>query len=110
MIYGYRALRRQLQQFIGSLGIPWDDVNYNPDRDEEGRVLRDDECLEVSFRMPSGRLVEMAIFAPSTDRDHKPDGKNVLPLGKVAARIDGQKVAGPIDQETWANIKKVINE
>lgn len=110
MLHGYVTLRRHARMFLDSIGVSWNDVNYQPARDEDGNPVRDDECLEFSFRMPDATLVELAIFAPSLDRDHKPDGKNVLPLGKVAVRCGGRKYAGPIDQQTWDHIRRVIYE
>lgn len=110
MIHGYKTLRRQLRQFVDSVGVAWSDVHYSPEVDENGQYILDDERCEISFRTPKGVYVEMAIFAPSNDRDHKPDGKNVLPLGKVAARCGGRKLSGPIDQETWCSIRTMINE
>lgn len=110
MLHGYMTLRRHVRAFLDSIGVNWNDINYQPERDEDGGVVRDDQRLEVSFRMPDGKLVELVVFAPSLDRDHKPDGKNVLPLGKVAARINGCIIQGPIDMLTWARIKRVINE
>jgi hypothetical protein len=109
MIHGYMALRRQLRQFVYAVGLTWDEVIFSPERDDEGNVIGDDARAEIAFRARNGKFVELAIFAPSTDRDHRPDGKNVLPLGKVAARVEGRVISGPIDQITWKNIRDAIN-
>lgn len=109
MIRGYIALRRQLRDFVDSCNVPWSDVTERYDRDEAGRILRDDDRAEIAFRH-KGRLIELAIFAPSKDKDHRPDGKNILPLGKIAARIDGGIVTGVIDSATWNSIKRAIYE
>lgn len=109
MIRGYIALRRQLRHFAEVCGVPWRDVTEHHERDDEGHILRDDDRAEMAFRC-NGRFIEVAIFAPSKDRDHRPDGVNVLPLGKLSARIDGHVIKGPLDKATWDNIRQAIHE
>jgi len=109
MIHGYVTLRRQLRQFVNTIGMTWDEITFSPDRDDEGRIIGDDQRSEIAFRARNGKFVELVIFAPSTDKDHRPDGKNVLPLGKVAARVEGRVISGPIDQITWESIRQAIH-
>jgi hypothetical protein len=102
------ALNRQLRHFVESSGLQWKDVTLRHERDDEGRIIRDDDRLEIAFRS-NGKFVEVAAFAPSIDRDHRPDGKNILPLGKLSARIDGHIINGPLDPATWKQIEQVIH-
>ena len=108
MIRGHIALIRQLRHFVEDSGFPWRDVTLRHDKDEEGYILRDDDKAEISFHS-NGKFVEVAIFTPSTDGEHRPDGKNILPLGKLSARIDGKVTSGPIDQATWDKIRQAIH-
>lgn len=109
VIRGYIALRRQLRAFAELCNISWSDVIERHERDDDGRIFRNDDRAEIAFRC-NRKSIELAIFAPSTDKDHRPDGKNVLPLGKIAARIDGEVIGGPLDQKTWDDIKREIHK
>lgn len=108
LIRGYIALRRQLRSFAESCNVAWRDVTERHERDEEGYIIRDDDRAEMAFYC-NGKQVEVAIFAPSKDKDHRPDGVNVLPLGKLSACIDGQIIKGPLDQATFESIKRAIH-
>jgi hypothetical protein len=108
VIRGHIALIRQLRHFVEDSGLSWKNVTIRHERDEEGYILRDDDKAEISFPI-DGKLIEVAIFCPSTDGEHRPDGKNILPLGKLSARINGHVTSGPIDQTTWDKIRDVIH-
>jgi hypothetical protein len=108
VIRGHIALIRQLRSFVEAAGLPWNKVSIRHELDDEGYILRDDDKAEIALRT-NGKFVEIAIFTPSSDETHRPDGKNILPLGKLSARIDGKVTSGPIDQATWDKIKQAIH-
>ena len=108
MIRGHIALVRQLRNFVEGCGLSWKEVTLRHERDEEGYILRDDDRQEIAFKS-NGKFIEVAIFAPSLDETHRPDGINILPLGKLSARIDGHVIKGPLDQATWDIIRQAIH-
>jgi hypothetical protein len=105
MIRGHVALIRLLRGYMEGSNLPWSGVEFNYERDEDGREIYDDHRAEIAFPC-AGKRVEVVIIAPSDDRDAAGE---CLPLGKLAGRIDGgQVIKGPIDQSTWDQIVKMI--
>lgn len=106
MIRGHVALIRQLRCFMETSGLPWTAVKFITDHDEDGRPFFDDDRAEISFRH-HGKDVGIYVVAPSSDRI---EGKENLPLGKLAGRVEDRVVKGPLDQATWDSIIKLIND
>jgi len=104
MIRGHTALVRQLRAFMEASNLPWGDVHFAYDRDDDGRLILDDQRLEVSFTY-DGQRCDVVIFAPSQNAI---DGVEPLPLGRLAARCNHRMVRGPIDQTTWDHIVSLI--
>lgn len=106
MIHGHIALVRQLRSFMETSCLPWGQVRFHYDHDDEERPIYDDRRAEMSFGH-NGKDIEVVIQAPS---DEKHEGTECLPLGKLAARVGGNTVIkGPIDQVTWDQIVAAIN-
>lgn len=104
MIRGHIALVRQLRAFMETSCLPWGQVKFRYDEDDDGRPIYDPRRAEMSFHH-NGKSVDVVIVAPSDDRSEI----DPLPLGKLAARIDGLVIKGPIDQVTWDRIVTAIN-
>jgi hypothetical protein len=106
MIHGHIALVRQLRAFMETSVLPWGNVRFRYDHDDEERPIYDDHRAEMSFRH-NGKDIDVVIFAPS---DQKTEGAESLPLGRLAARVDGEVIKGPIDQTVWDQIAAEINK
>lgn len=106
MIRGHVALIRLLRSFVETSGIPWSDVTLQLEHDEDGRIVTDDTCAQISFSY-HGHDVDVVIHAPSPD---KIDGVELMALGKLAARCEGKVIKGPIDPSTWNTILQTISK
>lgn len=106
MIRGHIALIRLLRAYMEGSLLPWGEVTFKNDHDDDGRVLYDAHRAEIAFTH-RGTPVEVVIIAPS---DERIEGAESLPLGRLAARIANDHVVkGPIDQTTWDRIVHAIH-
>jgi hypothetical protein len=105
MIHGHIALVRQLRSFMETSCLPWGQAHFHYDMNDEDRPIYDDGRAEMSFQH-NGKNIDVVIWAPSHE---KAEGAESLPLGKLAARFDGNLIKGPIDQTTWDEIVAAIN-
>ena len=106
MIRGHVALVRQLRSFMEMSGLPWTAVRFRYDHDEDGRPYLDNNRIEISFQY-RGHQCDVVILSPT---EEPIEGVEHMPLGRIAGRCGTRVVKGPIDQSTWDDIVRMINE
>jgi hypothetical protein len=106
MISGHAALMRTLHSFMEKSGLPWNQVNFVRQSNEDGGTILDPHRADVWFPHNNQR-VDLYIVATGETDPHSED-RSPLPNGRIAARYQGNVVKGPIDQSTWDNIVKLL--
>ncbi|TAL08275.1 MAG: hypothetical protein EPO02_13310 [Nitrospirae bacterium] len=107
MIRGHVAMVRQIRSFLERSHVPFSDIQFIYEKDDENRIILDEQFAEASFRV-GGHVFEVAVRAPTEDGV---EGIDPLPLGRIAVRLAGGRVLvkGPIDTSTWDEVEKIIN-
>jgi hypothetical protein len=109
MIRGSRSLVRQLRAFMEGSVLPWSNVRFVTEHDEEGYPYLDDARIEIHFTH-NDKKIGVVIWAPSDTPVAQMQGR-MIPCGWLTGRCEGGAVVhGPLDPATWDRIVTMINE